>query len=272
MSFLDHILTDVRREIADAKAARPEVELLRRIQVAPPVRSLADALSGDFGLIAEIKERSPSMGAMRAENIRDAAGVYEQSPLVRAISILTNETHFGMNIGRLEKLRATLSKPVLRKDFMLEEYQVLEARAFGADAILLMANVLDAPRMQALYALTKDLGMDALFEIHTPEEILTLPSDAKICGINSRKFKSTTGFLASGESAEKDFSLEMSVFDLADRLPKGTLRIAESGLSPESIAEVSRNFNAGLVGTSLLRDPRGVAGCLKDFETALARA
>ncbi|MEO6052611.1 MAG: indole-3-glycerol phosphate synthase TrpC [Chthoniobacterales bacterium] len=272
MSFLDHILTDVRKALTAAKAAWPEAELRRRISDAPPVRDFDAALSSDFGLIAEIKERSPSMGAMRSENIAEAAAVYENSVLVRAISVLTNETHFGMNIARLEKIRAEVSKPILRKDFMLEEYQVIEARAFGADAILLMANILDAAQLKTLYKLTKDLGMEALFEIHTVEEIHTLPTDAKICGINSRKFKSTTGFLASGESVEKDFSLEMSVFDLADQLPKGTIRIAESGLSPQNITEVSRNFNAGLVGTSLLRDPRGVAGCLKDFETALAHA
>jgi indole-3-glycerol phosphate synthase len=269
MTFLDQILGDVRGEVAAAKAARPESELRRRIADAPAVRPLLPALTGGFCLIAEIKERSPSMGAMRAENIAEAARAYEQCELVHAVSILTNEAHFDMNVSRMEKIRNEISKPVLRKDFMLEEYQVLEARAFGADAILLMANILDGNRLNALYRCALDLGMEALFEIHTADEIRSLPPEAKICGINSRKFKSNTGFLKSGESAQKDFSLEMSAFDLADLLPKNTIRVAESGLSPQNIATISSRFNAALVGTSLLRDPRGVAVCLKEFESAL---
>lgn len=269
MSFLDHILTDVRTEIAAAKSARPESELRRLLADAPPVRSFGKALSEGFCLIAEIKERSPSMGAMRAQNIQEAAFAYEQSGRVRAISVLTNQTHFGMTVERLEKIRASVSKPILRKDFMLEEYQVLEARAFGADAILLMANVLTADQMRVLSGFARELGMDTLFEVHTGEEIDALPADAKICGINSRKFKSETGFVKAGENAEKDFSLEMSAFDLAERLPQGTLRVAESGLSPQNIVDVSHRFQAALVGTSLLRDPRGVTACLREFENAL---
>lgn len=272
MTFLEKILGDVRKEVTEAKARRPEAELRRRLVDAPPVRPLLPALSGGFCLIAEIKKCSPSMGAMRAENVHAAPAAYERCALVHAISILTNETHFGMGILDLEKIRTNLSKPVLRKDFILEEYQILEARAFGADAILLMANVLEAGQLNSLYRFACDLGMDALFEVHTEEEILTLPTEAKICGINSRKFKSTTGFLKAGETTEKDFSLEMSAFDLAELLPQNCLRVAESGLSPENIREVSHRFNAALVGTSLLRDPRGIAPCLEEFESALSTA
>jgi indole-3-glycerol phosphate synthase len=111
--------------------------------------------------------------------------------------------------------------------------------------------------------------MEALFEIHTLDEIALLPKSAHVVGINSRKFKSTSGFVGSTGSSQKDFSLEMSVFDLVTHLPAGCLRVAESGLAPETIASVSSKFDAALVGTSLLRDPRGLAACLADFERAI---
>ena len=155
------------------------------------------ALAASFGLIAEIKERSPSVGPMRAENVTDAPDAYDESPIVAALSVLTNAHHFGMDIERLAAIRSRVTKPVLRKDFMIDEYQVREARAFGADAILLMANVLDAPRLAGFHDLARELGMEVLFEVHTEEEIALLPTDARIVGINSRKFKSTTGFVGS---------------------------------------------------------------------------
>lgn len=270
MTILDEILADVKAEVAAAKMAAPVSELRARLADAPPPRNFGAALdSAGFGLIAEIKRRSPSVGPMRAENVDDAAAAYAGSIHVRAVSILTNQTHFGMGIGDLAKIRASLPQPVLRKDFFIEEYQILEARAHGADAILLMANVLDAARLRGFYQLACELGMEALFEIHTPDEIATLPESARIVGINSRKFKATSGFVGATGSSEKDFSLEMSVFDLVDQLPAGCLRVAESGLSPATIPKVASKFDAALVGTSLLRDPRGVAACLADFARAI---
>ena len=151
----------------------------------------------------------------------------------------------------------------------MDEYQVYEARAFGADAILLMANVLDAATMHRLHQLALELGMEALFEIHTPEEIATLPAKARVVGINSRKFKTHTGFVAAGQSSATDFSLDLGVFDLVDKLPASAIRVAESGISPQTLSSVASNFQAALVGTSLLRDERGIHACLRDFEMAL---
>lgn len=269
-TILDEILQDVRSEVGATKARRPLAEVRARLQDAPPVRPLLDSLEGKFSLIAEIKQRSPSVGTMRKENVAEAATVYEASPLVAALSILTNRTHFGMAIEQLESIRLTVSKPVLRKDFLLEEYQVREARAFGADAVLLMANVLDAARLQGFYDLARELGMEALFEVHTEDEIAQLPNDARLVGINSRKFKARTGFVAPNESSDKDFSLDYSAFDLAEKLPSTAQKVAESGLSPKNIATFRDRFHAALVGTSLLRDPRGIAACLQEFADALA--
>lgn len=269
-TILDEILVDVRAQVAAAKQSVPSSELHAKMSDAPPVRDFGAALAQDgFGLIAEIKRRSPSVGPMRVENVNASIAAYAQSNHVRAVSILTNRTHFGMGIEDLAKIRGNLPKPILRKDFFIDEYQILEARAHGADAILLMANVLDAVQLRDFHQLARELGMEALFEIHTMDEIAMLPSTARVVGINSRKFKATSGFVGATGSSEKDFSLEMSVFDLVDRLPAGCLRVAESGLAPETISMVATKFEAALVGTSLLRDPRGVEACLADFERSI---
>ncbi|HEU4679582.1 MAG TPA: indole-3-glycerol phosphate synthase TrpC [Terrimicrobiaceae bacterium] len=268
-TFLDEILADVRTELDSTKAERPLAEVRRMILDAPTVRPLAAALSEKFSLIAEIKERSPSVGPMRPENVSAAAAAYQESPVVTAISVLTNRMHFGMTIERMASIRKQGSKSVLRKDFIIEEYQVREARAFGADAVLLMANVLDAARLRGFYDLARELGMDALFEVHTEEEISTLPQDAAIVGINSRKFKAKSGFVGKQGASETDFSLDYSAFQLAGKLPAGTLRVAESGLAPNLVARVREEFDAALVGTSLLRDARGVRACLEEFEEAI---
>ncbi len=267
-TILDAILENVREEVSEAKLLRSPADLRAMTADAPPPADFHAALSSSFGLIAEIKDRSPSVGPMREENVKEAPGAYAESSLVRAVSILTNQRHFGGTVTQLPTLRAQINKPVLRKDFFLDEYQVREARAFGADAILLMANVLDPARLRGFYDLARELGMEALFEVHTEDEIASLPSDARIIGINSRKFQSQSGFVAAGSASDKDFSLDMGVFSLVDKLPRGCLRIAESGIRPESLGEVKSRFEAALVGTSILRDPRGARKCLAEFEDA----
>ena len=267
-TVLETILEDVREALSGDKLNRPPADIRRMVDDAPPVRDFHGALAGSFGLIAEIKERSPSVGPMRVENVREASSAYAESPVVRAVSVLTNERHFGMNIGRLAAIRKEVPQPVLRKDFIVEEYQIREARAFGADAILLMANVLDAARMAGFYDLTRELGMEAIFEVHTAEEIHTLPAGARIIGINSRKFKSDSGFVGAGGSSQKDFSLDPGVFSLVEELPASSLKVAESGISPSTLDGVREKFQSALVGTSLLRDPRGLRACLREFEEA----
>jgi indole-3-glycerol phosphate synthase len=274
-TILDRILADVQEEISEAKRLLSEADLRGMIADAPPVRSLPEALGKNFGLIAEIKAASPSVGAMRAENVAEAPSAYEESSVVRALSILTNSRHFGGSMQRLQEIRARVSKPVLRKDFIVSEYQIREARAFGADAILLMASVLDAARLKGFHELALELGMEALFEVHDEQEVAALPKSAVLVGINSRRFKApveSSGFAAvdGAGSSEKDFSIRLDTFDLVDRLPAGTIRVAESGLDVGTIATVRERFHAALVGTSLLRDPSGVRVGLAAFEEALS--
>jgi len=271
MTILDRILPDVRRELDEARAAVPFDEIKRLAAYAPEPRDFFGALAADgFGLIAEIKHRSPSMGDMRAGNVLASAAAYEASPVVRAVSVLTNRTHFGTSLDELTAVAAASTKPVLRKDFILDPYQIYAARAAGADAVLLMANVLNADQLRDLHAVVLDLGMESLFEVHEAGEIEALPAGARVVGINSRKFKSREGFVAAGERADKDFTLDFAAFELAKQLPPGCLRVAESGVTPQTIAPLRRHFQSALVGTSLLRDPRGVAESLQDFAAALA--
>lgn len=269
-TFLDRILADAREDLQAARQRVPEGELERRIADASPVRGFRESLRrGGFCLIAEIKRRSPSIGDLRADNVREAPAAYEASRLVAAVSVLTNERYFSTGLEDLARIRGEIRKPVIRKDFIFEPYQVLEARAWGADAILLMANVVDSRAIVELSVIARELGMDVLVEVHTREEIDSLPAGVDLCGINSRKFRSTEGFVEGGASSSKDFSLEYSAFDLVGHLPADAIRVAESGIHAHNVAAVTRKFHAALVGTSLLRDPRGVPACLGEFETAL---
>jgi len=277
MSFLDEIVERKRAELEAARHVRSLDDLHKMIGDAPAVRPFADALSNGFGIIAEIKKKSPSAGDMRPDNVTAAPAVYARSEAVRAISVLTNTSDFGMQIEDMARVKANAPQPVLRKDFIFDEYQVYEARAFGADALLLMVNVLGKDRMQALFELTSELGMDVLFEAHTREEIEMIPEGAKIYGINSRKFKASNrwaltralvGLNKSGDSP--DLSVDLDTFSLIEHLPKAAIKVAESGLKPAQLPQVIElGYNAVLVGTSLLKAPQGIEAMLHDFEVQL---
>ena len=269
-------MVDVRREVAEAQAKRPLGELQRMMADAPALRSFKSALQVGFGVIAEIKERSPSHGPMRKENVEEAAKAYEESGIVRAISVLTNNSHFGMSMERLRDVKTRGSKPVLRKDFIFDEYQVYEARAYGADAILLMANLLEPAELQRLYAVAKELNMDALFECHTKEQIEQLPANAEIYGINSRTFASGTArygvsALLGKLGSSKDLTVDLDRFELGQFVPEHAMKVAESGVSVQTIRKVrdELGYHAALVGTSLLKATHGVRRELELFEQQL---
>ena len=278
-TILDEILVEVRREVAAARRQRPPAELARIAADAPPIRPFAQALRGRFGLIAEIKERSPSQGPMRLANVAAAPAAYETSPVVRCVSVLTNASHFGMSIERLRAVKRGGTKPVLRKDFLFDDYQVHEARAFGADAVLLMANLLNASALQRLFELARSLGLDVLFECHDREQIETLPPGALIYGINSRSFAVRGEAYAAARAgraagSRTDLTTDLSRFDdLARLLPPHAIRVAESGVHPENAARIrdELRYHTILVGTSLLTATDGVRAELGRFERALAR-
>ncbi len=270
MAFLHEIVARKEQELAAAKAARDLKAVKARVPDAPPVRSFSNALRKGFGLIAEIKRKSPSGGDMRPENVVEAPAAYARSPVVKAVSVLTNTIDFGMGIEDLQRMRAAISKPILRKDFIFDEYQVYEARAFGADALLLMANVLDRDRMRKLFELSREIGLDVLFETHTKEEIESIPEGAGLYGINSRKFMTSAKVFSGSAGGGADLSIELDTFGLIHHLPKHAIKIAESGVSPAKAAEVIKlGYDAILVGTSLLKAPEGVEKMLEEFERAI---
>ncbi|MCS7009710.1 MAG: indole-3-glycerol-phosphate synthase, partial [Chthoniobacterales bacterium] len=220
-------------------------------------------------LIAEIKQKSPSVGPMLPQNVANALQVYANHPQVHAISILTNSYYFGGCVEDLLNARISQRKPLLRKDFIISEYQILEARAFGADCILLMASVLDQSRLRGFFNLAREYNMQALFEIHEESEIKSLPSDATIIGINSRRFRSNHGFSGPDSFSEKDFSIHLDAFELVEKLPQSSIKVAESGISTQNLKLVVSRFNALLVGTSFLRDPRGIQVAVDEFAREL---
>jgi indole-3-glycerol phosphate synthase len=273
---LRRLVTDTALEMEQDQAVYPLKLLQEMIRDAPLVDPLASKLRSSGSLIAEIKERSPSQGPMRAENVRDARGAYKAAPFVKAISVLTNRTHFGANmtVATLRQIKQEIGKPVLRKDFIFDEYQVYQARAFGADAVLLMANVLTKEALAALSEVVFELGMEALFETHGPEEIEALPSKAELVGINSRIF--TGGKFGAHDfrlaralrrwGAKRDHSVDLGRLEYVGQLPERYVKIAESGVTPQNCRHVlSLGFHAILVGTSLLTDERGVKAALEEF-------
>jgi indole-3-glycerol phosphate synthase len=279
-SVLKDIVGRAQSELAAAMERQPVSELQRMARDAESPRGFHDAIAhAGFSMIAEVKRRSPSGGEMRHQDYLAAARLYNESPAVSGISVLTNHSDFGMSVGALSEVRQVTRKPLLRKDFIFDEYQVFQARAFGADAILLMANVLTREGMHALSSLALELGMDVLFEAHDPEEVRKFPADARICGINSRKFvtgaftPSASTPSAPGQARRSDFSTNSAQFELIQCLPAKSVKVAESGLSPAGVAEVRRlGFDCILVGTTLLMAPEGVAATLRSFEEAIARS
>jgi indole-3-glycerol phosphate synthase len=276
---LADILDDTQNEIAEDRSREPLERIKRRISTAPPILSFSQALAKPgCGIIAEIKEQSPSKGPMLAANVEQAPSVYKKCKHVRAISVLTSRTNFGkgMTLERMQQIKQFTQKPVLRKDFIIDEYQIYQARAYGADAILLMANILKQQQLKKFYALATELGLDVLFETHEPREVAKIPESAKVYGINSRNFCSAETFRRSRmrrfferflRLQFSDLTIDTGRFSYYDRLPERAIKVAESGVTPDNCKKVfEAGFNAILVGTALLFGPNSVDVCLADFE------
>jgi indole-3-glycerol phosphate synthase len=256
------LLEATRRESQSRRRQEPLAELKAAVKDLPPPRGFSRRLVAQgFCLIAEVKRKSPSMGEMNPGGAGEIAAVhriYDRHPVVGAISVLTQEEHFGGNPEVLRRIARETRKPVLRKDFILDEYEVYATRAMGADAMLLMTNVVpDRLRFQELHDLAVSLGLDVLCEVHLEAEVEILPKTARLVGINSRNFASEARFGLSRITrlAGKDFTTDLAAFELFEKLPAGGVTVAESGLNARNVRAVlgKYGFNAALVGTSLLR-------------------
>ncbi|HVU00928.1 MAG TPA: indole-3-glycerol phosphate synthase TrpC [Polyangiaceae bacterium] len=282
MGILDAIVEKTRLRVEERRSRTPERELRARLKDAPPTRSFSEALTRGFGVIAEHKRRSPSGGPSNPKNVHECLGAYAETPWIRAVSVLTDEDYFDGRLDDLRVARETVGKPVLRKDFIVDEYQVVEARVTGADAILLMGSVLfRAPaRMQALYDAAKDVGLDVLVELGMSERpieelVALVPSETRIWGINARQF-ATRGEDTGGDrdaQATHDLPTDVSVHrDYRKLVPPGKIAVAESGIhtAAELGAARAAGYHAALVGTAFLKGPASVREVVAELGRAFA--
>jgi indole-3-glycerol phosphate synthase len=245
---LDEILASTRRLIPPLHQRRADLE--RAAAQAPVSRPLETALQGDtVAVIAEVKRRSPSAGLIRELDPATHAAAYARAG-ASAISVLTDGPFFGGSLDDLRNVVARVSVPVLRKDFILDELQILEARAAGASAILLIVRVLPAMRLGELIACAKQWHLDALVEVHTHAELaIALEAGAGIVGVNSRDLDT--------------FAIDTAgAWRVLRQVPAGVVAVAESGMATQSDVESAAmaGADAVLMGTvlSAAADPETV--------------
>jgi indole-3-glycerol phosphate synthase len=255
-TILDKIVASKRVEIEQARRRVSEINLSALLPGAPPVRDFLAALDhpGAVQIIAEVKKASPSAGVLRADFDPVAiAGLYERHGAA-CISVLTDQPFFQGHLEHLSAIRQTTSIPLLRKDFILERYQLLEARLAGADAVLLIAEILPAQQLPRLLREATELGMQALVELYEADNLhRVLDSGARLIGINNRNLQ--------------DFVTRLEhTLELAARLPKDCCLVSESGIRTHT--DVLRLQHAGvravLVGETLVRAP-DIAGKLQEL-------
>ena len=249
MSVLDSILDGVRADLAVRQAEVPIEEVkARSLRTSPAIDVLAVLQEPGVGVIAEVKRSSPSKGQLA--NIPDPAAlaaVYESGG-ARVISVLTEQRRFGGSLADLDSVRAAVDIPVLRKDFIVSPYQVHEARAHGADLVLLIVAALEQNVLHGLLERIESLGMTALVEVHTEDEAdRALNAGAKVIGVNARDLKT--------------LQVDRDVFArIAPGLPSEILKIAESGVRgpADLLAYAGAGADAVLVGEGLVtaKDPR----------------
>ncbi len=251
-SILDEIVATKRLEIAAAQAAVPTAELRAQLKDAPPVRDFFAALAGPgpIKLIAEVKKASPSKGVIRADFDPVAIALTYEAHGAACLSVLTDEQYFQGHLDYLRAVRAAVKLPVLRKDFILDPYQLLEARAAGADAALLIAECLDDCSLRSLHNEALELGLTPLVELYDPENLdRVLEAGATLVGINNRDLRSF--------HTDLDHTLR-----LLPRIPEKCLVVGESGIRTRADIErlAAAGVDAVLVGeTLMLRADLGAA-------------
>jgi indole-3-glycerol phosphate synthase len=245
MSILDTIVERKKERLLLARLRKPLAELKAVIRDMEPPRDFDRAIrrgAGPIRMIAEIKKSSPSKGLIRKDfDPVSIASIYERKA-VDAVSVITEEDFFHGRLDFLPRVKETVSVPVLRKDFVFDEYQIYEARAHGADALLLIASILGSTQPSDYLHLARELGMFVLFEVHDPEELgKVLETKARIIGINNRDLKTMTIDLATSVRLRKE-------------IPDDRTVVSESGISrrEDVIAIESAGIDAMLVGTCLM--------------------
>jgi indole-3-glycerol phosphate synthase len=244
--ILDRIVADSQLALAETKQSQPLAELKKMAQAQPPPLDLASALrGGGIKLIAEIKKASPSRGVIRADFDPVAIARIYAANGAAAISVLTESKYFQGSPSHLRDIRDGLGNkglPLLRKDFILDPYQVYESRAYGADSLLLIVAILTPEKLGELLALSHELEMGCLVEVHSEAELeIALKSRAKIIGINNRDLKT--------------FTVDLTVTErLRPLIPPDRIVVSESGIKDRSDIEKVKGWgvDAVLVGESLM--------------------
>ena len=251
-TILDKIVATKKQEIAAAKQARPLAELESQLNSAPPVRDFFTPLAapGPIKLIAEVKKASPSKGIIRADfNPVEIAKAYEQSGAT-CISVLTDESYFQGSLAYLTAVRQQVTLPVLRKDFLIDEYQLVEARVAGADAVLLIAECLDDCGLRSLHNRAIELGMTPLVEFYEPENAQrVVEAGAVLIGVNNRDLRT--------------FEVDLNhTLRMQSQLPAECTLVGESGIAGRADVQFLENggVDAMLVGEQLMRQPDIGAG------------
>jgi indole-3-glycerol phosphate synthase len=244
-TILDKIVAAKRQEIADARARVPETDLERRLSDVPVVRDFRGALDkpGSVQVIGEVKKASPSAGVLRAEFDPVAIARTYEAHGAAALSVLTDAPFFQGSLAYLSAIRAAVRPPLLRKDFILDRYQILEARLAGADAVLLIAEIIDGDELPRLLSEVQALGLQALVELYDADNLArVVDSGARLIGINNRDLRTFVTRL--------EHTLE-----LAARLPADCCLVSESGIrTREDVLRLqAAGVRAILVGETLMR-------------------
>ena len=258
--ILQTILARKAEEIAERSARLSLADVAARAREADPVRGFAAALqaaiaSGDPAVIAEVKKASPSRGVIRADFRPDEIAMSYEFGGAACLSVLTDVDFFQGSDAYLQQARAACTLPVLRKDFTIDAYQVYEARAMGADAILLIASALSLAEMQEMESIAESLGLGVLVEVHDGAELdLALQLRTPLLGINNRNLRTF------------EVSLQ-NTLDLLPRIPADRIVVTESGiLTPGDVAVMRENkVNAFLVGEAFMRAEDPGAGLASLF-------
>jgi len=246
--ILDDIVAHKKKEVAKQKISVSMSRLEKLAEQAKSPRGFAKVLarSSEIALIAEIKKASPSAGVIREDFDPVQIGKIYEACGALAISVLTDEHFFQGSLSGMEKVRQAVKIPVLRKDFVIDPFQIYEARAAGVDAVLLIVDILSDEQLKGFLDLCRQMEMDALVEVHTAEELdraLAVGADMiEMIGINNRNLKT---FSVHIETTEK----------LVANMPKGVLCVSESGIEDHDDMKrlAKAGVNAVLVGTSLMK-------------------
>jgi indole-3-glycerol phosphate synthase len=252
MNILDQIIANKKKEVEERMTLVPIKDLEGSVYFSSPVRSLKRSLLNESsnGIIAEFKRKSPSKGIINKDALVEQTIMGYERARVSALSILTDMDFFGGKNEDVTSARKVNTIPILRKEFIVDEYQIIEAKAIGADAILLLANVLSAREIKQFATTAKFLGMEILLEVRDKEELQSVNILIDCIGVNNRNLK--------------DFTVDVKrSFDMVNDIPKGFMKVSESGIdSAKTIYELKKaGFNGFLIGETFMKRNQPEVAC-----------